>query len=85
MQLLGEELDELTLIAEPAPHTPQRLAELENQYLNASPEVKERLGRVIERGSIGKLVKAANGFRCRFARRLGGVRLLHQTRWGTLC
>jgi hypothetical protein len=64
MELLGEELDDLSLVAESAPSTPETLAELEKKYLNASPEVKQRVSRTIERGPIGKLVKRANGFRC---------------------
>ena len=71
MELLGEELDELSLSVEPAPSTPEKLAELERKYLNASPEVKQRVSRSIERGSIGRFVKQANGFRCQLCEALG--------------
>ena len=49
-----------------------RLAELEAKYLNASPEVKERASRTIERGGpIVGLIKRANGFQCQLCAALG--------------
>lgn len=71
MSLLGETLDDL-------PH-PQRdavpdfaeLAALEAKYQHASPEVKQRVSEMIERGPIGALVKQANGYKCQLCEALG--------------
>ena len=48
-----------------------KLAALEAKYLRASPEVKERLSKVIERGPVGALVKEATGHRCQVREALG--------------
>lgn len=48
-----------------------RLAELEGKFLNASPEVRTRISRHIERGPIGAEVKRLNGFRCQLCEALG--------------
>lgn len=71
LDMLAEEVEEL-----PAPNAERdvasnKLSELEKKYLHASPEVKERLGRTIERGSVGKYVKAANGYKCQLCEALG--------------
>ncbi len=47
------------------------IAEIEKKYLNASPEVKTRISKTIERGPIGALVKRANRFRCQLCEALG--------------
>lgn len=43
------------------------LADLDKRYKNASPEVKERISRSIERGPIGNEVKKANDYNASFA------------------
>jgi 5-methylcytosine-specific restriction endonuclease McrA len=58
-QLLGERVKAMPTTLDMA-----RLARLEAQYRNASPEQKERVSRTIERGPIGALVKRANRFQC---------------------
>jgi predicted HNH restriction endonuclease/predicted RNA-binding protein with PUA-like domain len=70
MELLGEDLDDL-------PSSPEdnasadALAALERKYLNASPEVKVRVSKSIERGPVGGIVKKANGFKCQVCEALG--------------
>lgn len=70
MELLGEDLDDL-------PSSPEdnadadALAALERKYLNASPEVKLRVSKSIERGPVGGIVKKANGFKCQVCEALG--------------
>jgi hypothetical protein len=70
MELLGEDLDDL-------PSSPEdnadadALAALERKYLNASPEVKLRVSKSIERGPGGGIVKKANGFKCQVCEALG--------------
>ena len=48
-----------------------RLAALERRFLEATPEVKTRISRGIERGPIGREVKRLNGFRCQICKALG--------------
>jgi len=64
MTLLGEELEDLPSPASQCDITLDKLAALENEYREASPELKEGLSRAIERGDVGALVKKATGFRC---------------------
>lgn len=71
LSLLGEELDDLPSPTAPADVTPDKLAEMEKKYLHASPEVKERLSKTVERGPIGRLVKKATGFKCQLCACLG--------------
>ena len=71
LSLLGEELDDLPSPTAQADVTPGKLAEMEKKYLHASPEVKERLSKTVERGPIGRLVKKATGFRCQLCDGLG--------------
>jgi predicted HNH restriction endonuclease/predicted RNA-binding protein with PUA-like domain len=70
MELLGEDLDDL-----PSPPeddaSADALAALERKYLNASPEVKARVSKSIERGPIGGIVKKATGFKCQVCEALG--------------
>ncbi len=47
-----------------------RLRELEEKYLNASPEVKARESKGIERGPIGNQVKKINGHKCQICEAL---------------
>jgi hypothetical protein len=70
IDLLGEDLDELP----PSPEDDggaDALAALERKYLNASPEVKLRVSKTIERGPVGGIVKKANGFKCQVCEALG--------------
>ncbi len=70
MALLGEDLDELP----PSPNdnpVADQLAALERKYMNASPEVKLRVSKGIERGPVGNLVKKTNGFKCQVCEALG--------------
>lgn len=71
LSLLGEELDDLPSPTAQADVTPDKLAEMEKKYLHASPEVKERLSKTVERGPIGRLVKKATGFKCQLCDGLG--------------
>lgn len=69
--LLGTELDDLPLVMEGPEITKNRLSELETRYQNASPEVKEKLSKTIERGPIGNEVKKAIGYKCQLCEALG--------------
>ena len=71
LALFGEELDDLPSPAKPTEITSDKLAELEKKYLHASPEVKARLSKAVERGPIGALVKKATGFKCQVCDALG--------------
>jgi hypothetical protein len=72
LALLGEDEDEeLPPPVDPADVTAEKLAELEKKFLKASPEVKERLSKSIERGSIGTLVKKAMGHKCQLCEAMG--------------
>ena len=71
LALLGEDPTALPAPAVPPPRSLADLAELERRYLNAAPEVKQRLARTIERGPIGDLVKQRNGYRCQICDALG--------------
>ena len=71
MELLGEEVEVIPAGPETALTTFENLAELEAKYLQASPEVKERVSRSIERGPIGALVKKANEYKCQLCAALG--------------
>ena len=64
VDLLGDTLTDVSLLEAISDFSPSKLAQIEARYINASPEVKERLSRSIERGPIGTLVKKANGYRC---------------------
>ncbi|WP_050991072.1 EVE domain-containing protein [Bradyrhizobium genomosp. I (2014)] len=70
MSLLGEDLDELAPSPSDNPVADQ-LAALERKYMNASPEVKVRVSKGIERGPVGDLVKKTNGFKCQVCEALG--------------
>ncbi len=70
MQLLGEDLDGLPCGDEKA-EAPDELADLERRYIAASPEVKTRISKYIERGPVGAAVKRANGHKCQICEALG--------------
>jgi len=72
IEVLGEDQDVIAAeLAEGSPSTLDRLAELESKFLYASPEVKARVSKGIERGPIGAEVKRLNGFRCQLCEALG--------------
>lgn len=71
LKLLGEDEEDIPPGATDSDITSDRLAELERKYLDASPEVKERLSKSVERGPVGALVKKANGYRCQVCEALG--------------
>lgn len=72
LELLGEDKDAIAAaVAEDDVFTLDRLAELESKFLNASPEVRTRVSKAIERGPIGAEVKRLNGFRCQLCEALG--------------
>ena len=57
--------------AEPASSEAIALIETERNLLGRKPEVRERVSKSIERGSIGQRLKRANGFRCQLCEALG--------------
>lgn len=71
LDLLNEDADDLPAPAAQSADTFARLAELEEKYLNASPEVKRRISKTIERGPIGGAVKKATGYKCQLCAALG--------------
>jgi hypothetical protein len=71
IELLGEDVDALPSPIEQQAVTAEMISEMEKKYINASPEVKARVSKTIERGPIGSLVKSANGFRCQLCEALG--------------
>jgi predicted HNH restriction endonuclease len=72
MELLGEDVDELVVGSEVSDASSGAFAELQKKYINASPEVKERVSRYIERGSVGTWLKKELGFKCQVCDALGG-------------
>jgi predicted RNA-binding protein with PUA-like domain len=64
MTLLGEDIDHLPSPSGQPEIAADMLAAVEQKYLHASPEVKERLSKKIERGPIGALLKRVIGFKC---------------------
>lgn len=72
LDLLGEDQDAIAAeVVQDGTDTVDRLAELESKFLHASPEVKSRVSKGIERGPIGAEVKRLNGFRCQLCEALG--------------
>ena len=71
MELLGEDLEALPAGESEKSGAADDLAELERKYINASPEVKTRVSRYIERGPVGAAVKRSNGFKCQICDELG--------------
>jgi len=68
---LGEDVDDLPVGPEETDTSDSGLAALQRKYVNASPEVKERVSKYIERGSVGSRVKKAQGFKCQVCSALG--------------
>ena len=71
MELLGEDLDALPGTGGEENVAADELAALERKYLNASPEVKTRVSKCIERGPVVYAVKRTNGFKCQVCESLG--------------
>ncbi|RTL92692.1 HNH endonuclease [Ancylobacter aquaticus] len=71
LSFLREDADELPSLVPERDLDIAELAALEEKYLSASPEVKERLSKSVERGSIGALVKKATGYKCQVCEALG--------------
>jgi predicted HNH restriction endonuclease len=71
VNLLGADPDELLASSAHDDVDGEKLSAVETKYLHASPEVKNRIAKVIERGSVGKLVKRLTGFKCQICEALG--------------
>ena len=71
VELLGEDLDELVSQSIEREAAAGDANALEDKYKNASPEVKERVSKYIERGNVGSRVKKALGHRCQVCSALG--------------
>jgi predicted HNH restriction endonuclease len=69
--LLGEDIDEVVATIHETVTSASALVALQNKYVNASPEVKERVSKYIERGSVGSKVKKELGFKCQVCEALG--------------
>ena len=70
LEVAGETSDNLSAPV-PGDLAPDKIAEAEERYRHASPEIKERLSRTIERGNVGALVKRAVGYSCQVCGGLG--------------
>jgi hypothetical protein len=70
-EFLGTSLDDLPTADGTTPSTVGAVAGMEARYLQASPEVKERVSRFIERGPVGAWAKAATGHMCQLCTALG--------------
>ena len=71
LELLGEQWETLSFPDELLPTTLDQLAQLEQHYLYATPEVKKVMSRRIERGPIGDLVKKFHQYECQICKALG--------------
>jgi predicted HNH restriction endonuclease len=71
IELLGEDVDEAVAGTQETDTSAAALTALQKKYVNASPEVKERVSKYIERGSVGNRVKKELGFRCQVCEALG--------------
>jgi EVE domain len=71
LTLLGENADDLPSTGSETDVTAAQLAALEEKYLRANPEVKERVSKTVERGPIGDLVKKTTGYKCQICDALG--------------
>lgn len=71
VELLGENLDEVVSTTNNSAAPDEEPTALQNMYLHASPEVKERVSRYIERGNLGKRLKKRLGFKCQVCEALG--------------
>lgn len=71
IELLDEDMDELVAQSIEREAAGSNPGALEDKYKNASPEVKERVSKYIERGNVGSRVKKALGHRCQVCAALG--------------
>lgn len=71
IDLLNDNLDELSWTPRSASQIGINIAQMEDDYCNACPEIKERVSRLIERGVVGAAMKKAAGFRCQICAALG--------------
>lgn len=71
MGLLGEDLEDMEAAPGDGAQTLDELAALELRFANASPEVKMRVSKGVERGPIGAAVKRANGHKCQLCEVMG--------------
>ncbi|MBR0642920.1 EVE domain-containing protein [Plastoroseomonas hellenica] len=71
IEFLGECLDEIPTAGIERPEDLEGIARLEERYLRASPEVQDRISRVIERGPVGAWAKRISGHRCQVCAALG--------------
>lgn len=69
--LLDFDLDDMPPITKEVGAGIKDLSNLEKQFLKASPEVKERVSRTVERGPVGRAVKKALGFKCQLCDVIG--------------
>lgn len=69
--LLDYDLDDMPPVIQEAETGAGELANLEKQFIKASPEVKERVSRTVERGPVGRAVKKAVGFKCQLCYAMG--------------
>lgn len=71
MTLLNEDLEQMEARPGDGARTLDELAALEQRFANASPEVKSRVSKCVERGPIGAAVKRANGHKCQICEAMG--------------
>lgn len=71
IDLLGEDIQEVVSANGDVPTSASTLASLQKKYLNASPEIKERVSKYIERGNVGNQVKKQIGYKCQVCDKLG--------------
>jgi len=71
MELLNEDLEEMEAMPGDGADTLDALAALERRFANASPEVKTRVSKCVERGPVGAAVKRANGHKCQLCEAMG--------------
>lgn len=71
LRMLGEDRQALPGLSIAPPVDLKQLADMEQRYLHAAPEVKDRFSKAIERGPVGALVKRHNAFRCQICEALG--------------
>ncbi|MBW9060896.1 EVE domain-containing protein [Agrobacterium pusense] len=82
LEVFGENLKSVAERPAEEASTSDRLAELESKFIHASPEVKTRVSRGVERGPVGREVKRLNGFHCQMCKALGSEPLGFRKRNG---
>lgn len=71
MRLLEEDIDDLPPPKGEGDVLLDELSALEEKFLRASPEVKTRVSKGVERGPIGGLIKKINGHKCQLCDAMG--------------